>query len=417
MSVPQLPGRTETAAHHVGMSARGASNLRIERIASLEDLDRVRDEWDSFVEHVGSDIYFTVDWLQAWWTHYGRGRAFHGFIVWDGARMVGVLPFCVQRVWVGPVPVRLAKFVGADSTLPVFTPAVAEGFEEPVLRAALELLFDDAGCDAVSLSPLSGLSPVTEAAEQAVGDAFRVLCSDSPGPHTVFHLPGSFEEYLQSLSKAQRKDYRRGLRTLNSRHEISFRTVSGDEAIAYFDRFVELHAAQWRLRGKLGHFGDWPAGADFNRDLISRMAATGRARCYVLARDGRPLAMRYGFVLGERYFSRLQTRDPDPELEKLGIGRLSHTENIRVLIEDGQRVIESGPGHYDYKLRLGAEEHPLRRIVISRRSGPPRWRSILLLRWADVLHLVYYRVWFLKLRPKLGLSPRPLRRAWIQTRI
>src|SRR4051794_41962419 len=96
--------------------------------------------------------------------------------------MVGVLPFCVQRVWVGPVPVRLAKFVGADSTLPVFTPAVAEGFEESVVRAALELLFGDAGCDAVSLSPLSGLSPVTEAAEQAGGGAVTGLWS----PHRGF---------------------------------------------------------------------------------------------------------------------------------------------------------------------------------------------------------------------------------------
>ena len=317
------------------MPAPTASGLRIERVDSLEDLDRVRDEWDGFVEQSGSDIYFTVDWLQAWWTHYGRGRTFHGLIVRDGARMVGALPFCVQRVWAGPVPVRLAQFVGADSTLPVFTPAIAEGFEEPVVRAALESLFDDAGCDAVSLSPLSGLSPVAEAAERAAaGDAFRLVRSDSPGPHTVFNLPGSFEEYLQSLSSSQRQIHRRYLRKLNSRHEISFRTVSGDEAIAYFDRFVELHAAYWRQRGKLGHFGDWPAGEDFNRDLISRMAATGRARFYEIAGDGRVLAIEYCFVLGERCYWRLPARDPDPELEELRLGRLSLAEMFRVLIED-----------------------------------------------------------------------------------
>jgi CelD/BcsL family acetyltransferase involved in cellulose biosynthesis len=394
------------------------SNLRIERVGSLEDLDRIRDEWDGFVEQSGSDIYFTVDWLQAWWTHYGRGRTFHGFVMWDGVRMVGALPFCVQRVWAGPVPVRLARFVGADSTLPVFTPAIAEGFEQPVVHAALEQLFDDAGCDAISLSPLSGQSPVAAAAERVVaGDGFRLVRSDSPGPHTVFNLPGSFEEYLQSLSSSQRQIHRRYLRKLNSRHEISFRTVSGDGAIAYFDRFMELHAAHWRQRGKLGHFGDWPASVDFNRDLISRMAATGRARCYELAGDGRVLAVEYCFVLGERCYWRLPARDPDPELEKLRLGRLSLAEMFRVLIEAGQTVVEAGPGHYDYKLLLGAEEHPLRRIVISRRSGPSRLRSTLLLRWADLLHLVYYRGWFLKLRPRLGRSPRPLWGPWIRTRI
>jgi CelD/BcsL family acetyltransferase involved in cellulose biosynthesis len=408
MSAPQLPGRTEAA-----------SDLRIERIASLEDLDRVRDEWDSFIEQSGSDIYFTVDWLQAWWTHYGRGRAFHGFIVWDGARMVAALPFCVQRVWAGPVPVRLAKFVGADSTLPVFTPAIAETFEEPVVRAALESLFDHVGCDAVSLSPLSGLSPAAGAAKRvAACDAFRLVRFDSPGTHTVFHLPGSFDEYLKSLSSSQRQIHRRYLRKLNSQHGISFRTVTGDAAIAYFDRFAELHAAYWRQRGKLGHFGDWPAGTEFNRDLISRMAGSGRARFYEVATgDGRVLAIEYCFVLGERCYWRLPARDPDPELEELRLGRVSLAEMFRMLIETGHRMVEGGPGHYDYKLRLGAEEHSLRRIVISGRSGLSCQRAAVLVRWADLLQLVYYRGWFLKVRPRLGLSPRPLRRPWIKTRI
>jgi CelD/BcsL family acetyltransferase involved in cellulose biosynthesis len=333
--------------------------------------------------------------------------------------MVGALPFSVQRVWAGPVPVRLAKFVGADSTLPVFTPAIAEGFEEAVVRAALESLLENAGCDAVSLSPLSGLSRVAEAAERAAAcDAFSLVRSDSPGRHTVFNLPGSFDEYLQSLSSSQRQIHRRYLRKLKSQHEISFRTVTGDEAIAYFDRFAEQHAAYWRQRGKLGHFGDWPAGADFNRDLISSMAETGRARFYeVAAGDGRVLAIEYCFVLGERCYWRLPARDPDPELEELRLGRVSLAEMFRMLIETGQRMVEGGPGHYDYKLRLGAEEHSLRRVVISGRSGPSRWRAALLVRWADLLHLAYYRAWFLKFRPQLGLSPRPLRRPWIVTRI
>src|SRR5690348_237886 len=98
------------------MPARAASNLRIQQVGLIEDLDYIRDEWDGFVEQSGSDIYFTVDWLQAWWTHYGRGRTFRGLTVWNGAEMVGALPFCVHRVWAGPVPVRLARFVGADST-------------------------------------------------------------------------------------------------------------------------------------------------------------------------------------------------------------------------------------------------------------------------------------------------------------
>jgi CelD/BcsL family acetyltransferase involved in cellulose biosynthesis len=394
------------------------SELRVETLDSLDDLDRVREEWDRFVELSGADIYFTVDWLQAWWTHYGRGRRFEGMIVRDGARMVGALPFCVQRVWAGPLPVRLARFVGSDSTIPVFTPAIARGFEEPVLRAALDRLLDDAGCDAVSLSPLSGESPVAAAAHRvAAANRFQVARSASPGPHMVFRLPGSFEEYLAGLSKSQRQTHRRFLRQLKERHAIAYRTVSGGEAVSYFDRFVKLHTAHWQANGKLGHFGDWPASEEFNRDLISRMVATRRARFYEIAGDGRVLAIEYSFVLGDRCYWRLPARDPDPELQKIRLGRLSLAEMFRVIIEDGRTTVEAGPGHYDYKLRLGADEHPLHRVLISRRSVWARWRSALLLRWADLLHLVYYRGWFLKLAPRLGRSGRPLWGPWARSRI
>ena len=377
----------------------------------------MRDEWDAFVETSGSDIYFTVDWLQAWWAHYGRGRAFEALIARDGDRTVAVLPFCVQRVWAGPVPVRLARVVGADSTLPVFTPAIAEGFEEPVLRAVFDALLQDAGCDAVSLSPLSGESPAAAAAERVAADRYGSVRVDSPGPHTVFRLPDSFEEYLESLSKSQRRDHRRFMRQLNQKHDISYRTVSGDEAISYFDSFLELHAAHWQGEGKAGHFGDWPASEDFNRDLIARMAATGRARFYEIAGDGRVLAIEYCFVLGDRCYWRLPARNTDPEMQKLRLGRLSLAELFRVSIEEGQTAVEAGPGHYDYKLKLGADEHQLRRVIVSGRSTSSRLRAALLLRWADLLHLVYYRGWFLKLAPRLRRSPRPLWAPWIRTRI
>jgi CelD/BcsL family acetyltransferase involved in cellulose biosynthesis len=300
----------------------------------------------------------------------------------------------------------------------VFTPAIAEGFEEPALRAALDRLLGAAGCDAVSLSPLSGESPVAAAAARvASAERLALVRADSPGPHTLFRLPGSFEDYLAGLSKSPRRDHGRFLRQLQKRHEISFRTVSGDEAVACFDRFLELHAVHWRVQGKLGHFGDWPASEDFNRDLIARMAASGRARFYEIAAGGQVLAMEYSFVLGDRCYWRLPARDPDPELQKLRLGRLSLAEMFRVLIEEGRTLVEAGPGHYEYKLRLGAEEHPLRRVVISRPSTSARWRGALLLRWADFLHLVYYRVWFLKVAPRLKLSRRPLWRPWIRTRV
>ena len=105
---------------------------------------------------------------------------------------------------------RLMQF--ADSTLPVFVPAVVAGYEERVVTAALTHLLDDAGCDAVSLSPLSGESAVARAAERSADSPkMSLVRSDSPGPHTVFRFPATFDDYLASLSKSQRQNHRRYL--------------------------------------------------------------------------------------------------------------------------------------------------------------------------------------------------------------
>jgi len=59
----------------------------------------------------------------------------------------------------------------------------------------------------------------------------------------------------------------------------------------------------------------------------------------------------------------------------------------------------------------------LRRVVVSRDSASARWKAALLLRWADFLHLAYYRAWFLKVARRLGLGGRPLWGPWIRTRL
>ena len=46
---------------------------------SFDELASVRDEWDEFIEHSGSDIYFTFDWLETWWKYYGRNHVLRCF--------------------------------------------------------------------------------------------------------------------------------------------------------------------------------------------------------------------------------------------------------------------------------------------------------------------------------------------------
>ena len=136
-----------------------ADQLRLEVLRSFAEVAPIRDEWDAFVERVGSDVYFTIDWLEAWWKYYGSDRQLRLFLIREQGRMVAVLPFCVEMLWVGPIAgeggpigrLRIQQFA-------VLSPPVEPPFEGAVITLILNELLIKEPCDAVSFSPLSGAS-------------------------------------------------------------------------------------------------------------------------------------------------------------------------------------------------------------------------------------------------------------------
>jgi CelD/BcsL family acetyltransferase involved in cellulose biosynthesis len=193
--------------------------------------------------------------------------------------------------------------------------------------------------------------------------------------------------------------------------------VRGEATAKRFREFVQLHNSQWGAAGRSGHFGDWPESTVFNQELVERLAKKDRVRLYVLTDGDDALAIQYTFILGKRCYWRLPARRYTPELEKLGIGRLGLLKMIEALIGEDVCEIEAGPGHYDYKIRHGGIEHSLRSVVVSRSTAKSRWRTKALVLWADILHLAYYRVWFLKVTSAIPQLQGRLWNAWIRTRL
>lgn len=148
------------------------------------------------------------------------------------------------------------------------------------------------------------------------------------------------------------------------------------------------------------------------------MSDDARARLYVLSdQNGRALAMEYYFVFGNQAFWRLGARVIDEDITRLGIGRVVFVKVIEMLIAEGVNFVECGPGHYPFKINLGAKELPLRRLVVCQPTAMARAKLTLLTGWAGLLNLIYYRIWFLRLAPRLSVPKKPLWKAWTKTRL
>jgi CelD/BcsL family acetyltransferase involved in cellulose biosynthesis len=392
------------------------NQLNVEVFDSFARLNAIREEWDSFVEQSGGDIYFTSDWLEAWWNHYGAKRLLRCFFI-RSDQPVAALPFCIQVLRLGPISIRLARFVGADSTIPVFTPPIEKSRETYVWKEVLNFLFKEDRCDAVSLTPLSGLTTTA----QSIGESakfqsdYQIVRDEACGKHTIFMLPQTSGSYLNSLTKKIRGNLRRDLRNL-THQKITYCTLRGEAAIEWLDKFIELHQTRWELGGKQGHFADWPHSIDFNRSLVERLGKKDRVRFYLVIDNGDCLAAEYTFLFANRSFWRLPARKIEG-YANAGVGRVCLVKMIEALIDEGVSMIEAGPGHYDYKIRHVGSEFPLRRLVLGGSSIVARIKAMSLIRLADLVHLLYYRIWFLKVAPRFAWTKRPLWSGWRYTRI
>jgi CelD/BcsL family acetyltransferase involved in cellulose biosynthesis len=183
-----------------------------------------------------------------------------------------------------------------------------------------------------------------------------------------------------------------------------------------FLHFAALHKQQWNAIGMAGHFDDWPGSFQFNRDLVEALGRRGQARIFELAVNGEIVSLQFGFRLGDCFFWRLPARQTGKVWDRFGIGRVALIRMVEALIGEGVRLIEAGPGHYDYKIKQGGQELPLKRLILYRNKARSRLMTRAFVLFSDLSHLFYYRLWFQRCAPLLHMPRRPLLRAWIRSR-
>jgi CelD/BcsL family acetyltransferase involved in cellulose biosynthesis len=396
--------------------------LRLEILNSVENIVARRSEWDACIKANCADIYFTVDWLVPWWEVYGEHLEFVGAIVWDDASgsIIAALTFAIDSFGPSFHPLRVARLAGVDPNYAILALPVLEEFAGDVWKLVLAHLFSAARCACVSISPISDQDDLHAPFLPIITDTdICAVRNSADRNHTIMELPDRVEDLYTGLSKGRQREYRRSRNRMERSYRIE-RTISDENSILEdFERFSDLHRRQWQTQGKGGHFSDWPESAAFLRAVVARLAPLGRGLIENVTGDGDLLASRITFQLGERVYWRLTARTLDPVAQSIGVARVALLDWAGAAAMRGGKLIEAGAGEYDHKLAYGGQSVPLRRLILAPRHTASEVAVALVL--FDLLDLLYYRIWFLKLAPRLrkvtGMRPRPLWRIWRRTRL
>jgi len=393
-----------------------SESLEISWFSSVDDLRPIQHEWRELADQTGADFYMWPDWFFVWWKHFGHGRTLACIVLRQNGDLVGILPFCLETVWLGPVPIRSARLAGTDPHCIVLNLPVLGGTGVDILQESLTYLLKDKARHVVSLTPVSDLSALVTSVNST--DQPFHLKTESIGSHVVFDLPETFDEFLMRLSKKRRAQFRRDVRALDGQFSMQSRIAFPDAG--EFQEFVDFHNLQWQSVGKGGHFCDWPGSVKFYQEISDTIEPKGKIQFHELTGSSGPLSTQFALVSGATCHWRLPARSIDPKAEKLSIGKVGLLLMIKQLIKNGVQRIEAGMGEYDYKISYGGTNIGLSRVVVCPDTAVGRFRLSLLLKWSSFLDLVHYRIWFKKLAPRVrkltGWRPHALWKSWIRTR-
>lgn len=394
-----------------------SADVRAQTFTSFEEAHAIAPEWDALAAALNGSLYLTFAWCEVWWRHYGASRELRVVAVRSRDELVGVLPFFIDRLATPLGRARVAKLVGSDSTLAVMEPLVAPDLAPEAFALTIKQLFEDDHVDMVHVGPCSGSTGHAAAVRTAASevDAGQIVRDREAGSHTIFDMSDGFEGYLKSLSSHQRSNYRRKLKKLTNAFTLDLDVVREGPALEReFEAFIEMHQAQWKAVDKLGHFDDWPGSREYSWDLVRSLAARDGVRLIRLLADDRVVAYYWCFALGGTYYWRLSARLFGEEWDQFALGRVGVVQVMELANNDGATAIEAGVGSYGYKENLNAQTYPLHTIAVRRNGLLPRTRALFTLAYGDFLNLAYYRVWYLRVAPRVKLLQRPLWRCWIR---
>jgi CelD/BcsL family acetyltransferase involved in cellulose biosynthesis len=338
------------------MTTAPESRIDVSRLATLSEVDALRDEWRQLEERCPEVTPFsTWEWCGAVAKHHVGKRPLWVMTLRDGDELVGIAPFAETRLGGLRLLRLLSSALGAYSMADYQGLLLAGGREDEAITALCEDLVHRPGWDVLHLQELSANSSTTaKLMEYAASRGWPVALRSASDVH-MLPINGSWDEYKATLSRSTRNDGGRLTRKLMGEHEAYFTSVDGDlEAVRQaMEELFDLHTQRWESAGKPGIFHG-QRQRDFHHEVAGRFAARRMLAMSLLRAGDETIAVKYGFQTnGTRYYYSAGF-SPDPRWNRFRLGLVLDLALIKDAFEQGVKCVDfmRGDGHYKDHYRM-----------------------------------------------------------------
>jgi CelD/BcsL family acetyltransferase involved in cellulose biosynthesis len=324
------------------------TDIRVWVVTDAEDFNSLADVWDGLLQRAGAEnsVYLTSEWLSTWWRHFGPENRLNVLVFDKGGVVVGAVPLMRTEHRAGMLRLGCLETVGALNCNYVWVvpPENRSEVMDALMGYVTEALAGGVGAVRLGLVPDDSIflamlrARIPRMSKLAVDEKTRTLA-----PYVA--LPGTWDEFYESLSGNRKKLLRRYQRVAQRDHAAEYRLCTGDSVESKLGEFFETHEAHWRSEKVRGCFSD-PRMRHFYSDVAGRFLDRGWLHFSWLSLDGEMSAAAYGFVYNGRFYAATSARDL--RYSRYRVGHLLHM----FLIKD---AIERGLEEFDFL--QGAEPH------------------------------------------------------------
>ena len=316
----------------------------------------------------GATIFNSWLWQYQWWRVYGGGRPLRVLVARSAGDVTGILALYLGEETALGRPVRALRLVGTggDTHPDDLGPVIDADDERETARALARAAVELPDGDLLLVSDLDPQAIFTEELELAARLAGRPLSRGRTERIAYIQLPGSWEQYLASLSANRRAEIRRARRRLAAHHAARFRVWDDGARLDAATRLLaDLHRRRWASAGGSEAFAS-PQYLAFHGAIIRSSFARGWLRLYCLEIEGEMAAMLYCYRFRNRVFLMQGGFDPAWSAWKPGTVLLSYA--IEQAIEEGNDVFDFLRGEHRYKDRLATGSRETVYVTALRRS-------------------------------------------------
>ena len=347
----------------------------VEEVNRIDDLAAYRSVWRTLLSQTTGGTFFqSLDWLEAYWNHFGGELKLRALVVSDRGRPIGILPLVVLREDTKVGPLRTLTYplhdwgsfygpIGPDpaTTLDAALAHIRESRSDWDILELRWVNAEDAGAGR------------TERAMRTAGfQAYRTVWNQT----AIVDIDGDWNDYLAGRSIKWRSNFRTGARKLAKQGEVAYlRYRPKGEAFGeddprwdLYDTCEDIARRSWQGSSATGTTLSHESIRPFLRDVHARAAKAGALDVNLLYLNEQPAAFAYNYYFdGSVYGLRAGY---DGGLSKTGLGNLLYARIIEDSFRRKDHTYDMGVGSLEVKKRLLSRVLPIFRYSHFRVTSP-----------------------------------------------